>query len=100
MSDALASVYLSRRGGLLSLGRQGKTGHLSTLQNRPFFSERDRGRVSFTARCLPTANPCGPSCAAPWPALQHVRVMQQAIEECGDGCGISEELAPIIHGTI
>jgi hypothetical protein len=29
-----------------------------------------------------------------------MRVMEQAIEEGGDGCGISEELAPIIDGTI
>jgi hypothetical protein len=29
-----------------------------------------------------------------------MRVMQQAIEECGDGCGISEKLAPIIDGAI
>jgi hypothetical protein len=27
-------------------------------------------------------------------------VMQQAIEECGDGGGVSEELAPIIHRTV
>jgi hypothetical protein len=29
-----------------------------------------------------------------------MRVMQQAIEECGDGCSIAEKLAPIIDGTI
>jgi hypothetical protein len=29
-----------------------------------------------------------------------MRVMQQAIEECGDGCGISEKLAPIIDRAI
>jgi len=29
-----------------------------------------------------------------------MRVMQQAIEEGCDGGGISQELAPIIHGTI
>jgi hypothetical protein len=29
-----------------------------------------------------------------------MRVMQQAIEECGDGGGVSEELAPIIHRTV
>ena len=29
-----------------------------------------------------------------------MRVMQQAIEECGDGCRIAEKLAPVIHGPI
>ena len=29
-----------------------------------------------------------------------MRMMQQTIEERGDGCGVAEELAPIIDGTI
>jgi hypothetical protein len=29
-----------------------------------------------------------------------MRVMQQTIEERGDGGGVSEELAPVIHGAV
>jgi hypothetical protein len=33
-------------------------------------------------------------------AFEHVRVMEQPIEQCGDGGGVAEQLAPVVHWTI
>src|SRR5712692_8316236 len=41
-----------------------------------------------------------PSAPAPRAAHEDVGVMEQAIEERGDGSGIAEELAPILHGPV
>jgi hypothetical protein len=37
---------------------------------------------------------------ASWPAPEDVRVMEEAVQECGDGRGVSKELAPVIDGTV
>ena len=37
---------------------------------------------------------------APGPALEHVGVVEQPIEQGGDGGRIAEELAPIIHRSV
>jgi hypothetical protein len=34
------------------------------------------------------------------PAFEHERVMQQPIEQCGDGGGVAEQLAPIVHRPV
>ena len=34
------------------------------------------------------------------PALEHMAVMQQAIEHRGDGGGVAEQLAPIVDGAL
>src|SRR5437773_7483345 len=33
-------------------------------------------------------------------AFEHVRMMEQPIEQRGDGGGVAEQLAPIIHGSV
>ena len=81
------------------LGGQGKTGHLSTLQNRPFpVSGRDRlSSISF----LPLTQ-IGMDLRAPAArsALEHMGVMEQPIEQRGDRRGVAEQLAPIIDGSV
>ena len=37
---------------------------------------------------------------AAWSALEHVRVMQQAIEERRDGGGVAEQRPPIVHRSV
>ncbi len=34
------------------------------------------------------------------PALEHVRVMEQPVEESGDGGGVAEQLPPVVHWSI
>jgi hypothetical protein len=37
---------------------------------------------------------------APWSAFQDVRMMEQAIEQGGDGRGVAQQLAPIVDRAI
>ena len=34
------------------------------------------------------------------PALEYVRVMEEAVEERGHGRGIAEQLAPVVHRPV
>jgi hypothetical protein len=83
---------------VLSLGVHLKTGHLSTVQNRPF-------RRAETGEGLP----CGLFLAqvgvdlgtpAARSTSEDVRVMEESIEESSDRGGVSEELAPVIDWTV
>jgi hypothetical protein len=37
---------------------------------------------------------------AAWTTLQHVRVVEQAIEQRSDRCGVAEQLAPVVHRAV
>lgn len=78
-----------------SLGGHLKSGHRSTRQNRPpRRGVRDRSGLShsflWSQIGLYFRAPAARS------ALEHMGVMEQLIEQCGDGCGVAEELPPII----
>jgi len=37
---------------------------------------------------------------APRSAFEHVRVMEQPIEQCGHGGRVAEQFAPVVHGSV
>src|SRR2546425_1414510 len=41
-----------------------------------------------------------PGAPAPGPTREHVRVVEEPVEHRGDGRGVAEELAPVLHGPI
>src|SRR5215813_13270263 len=41
-----------------------------------------------------------PGAPAAWATSEHVRMMEQSVEEPGDGGRIAEEFAPVLDGTI
>ena len=45
----------------------------------------------FAQGCLDLGAP-----AARWPALEHMRVMEQTVEQRGDGGGVAEQLTPVL----
>src|SRR5262249_34853815 len=49
------------------------------------------GRVSLAVQ---------PGAPTPWPAGEHMRVMEQSIEQRGDGGGVAEQLPPVFDRTI
>jgi len=51
----------------------------------------DSGRVPVAVQ---------PGAPTPWPAREHVRVMEQSVEQRGDGRGVAEECPPVLDGTI
>ena len=51
----------------------------------------------FVIGFLPAAGFGSPAARA---ALEHVSVMQQAIEHGGDGGAVAEQLAPVVHGSV
>jgi len=63
--------------------------------------EAAHGRIQVLLRALLGAQ-VGVDFGAPTPgpALQHVRVMEQAVEERGDGGGVAQQFTPVIDGTV
>ena len=65
---------------------------------------RDRGLpapkrdASWASRRVPVA--VEPRAPAARPTGEHVRVVEQAVEHRGDGRGVAEKLAPVVHGTV
>ena len=48
----------------------------------------------FAQGCLDLGAP------AARPALEHVRVMEQTVEQRGDSGGVAEQLTPVLDGSI
>ena len=59
-----------------------------TGQNRPFV---DTSKPAISG---------GPGAPAARPALEHVCVMQEPVEQRGDGGGVAEELSPLVDRTV
>jgi hypothetical protein len=96
--ELLNLLERAQKGPIEILGVHLKTGHLSTVQNRPF-------RRAETGEGLP----CGLFLAqvgvdlgtpAARSTSEDVRVMEESIEESSDRGGVSEELAPVIDWTV
>src|SRR5438876_12393371 len=60
--------------------------------------KRAASSTSSRSRGRPLAVEAG--AAAARAAREHVRVMEQAIEEGGDGGGVGEQLAPVLERTV
>ena len=67
---------------------------------KPAISGVPRRELSFTSRRRVLARMCGPWCASCAAALEDVGVMQQPVEQRGDGGGVAEQLSPVVDGSI
>src|SRR6266545_6244989 len=88
-----------------AFAREGARGVLGGYPDSPLLG--DRGAESRSALRHPrhrgsrgVALALEPSAPAAGAAREDVRVMEQAIEQRGDGRGVAEELAPILDGAV
>src|SRR3990172_5249310 len=73
-----------------------KTGQWWSGQNRP--TDRARDQVVLPLCLLIWQVHFGSP--TPWAAFEHVTVVEEAVEHCGDGGAVTEELAPVLHRTV
>jgi len=67
-----------------------------SLENRPTDQARDQVVLPL---CLLIRQVHFGSPTA-WAAFENVTVMEEAVEHCGDGGAVTEQLAPVLHRTV